>query len=284
MEQIINPSYIRSILEPRRADASKHDFGQALLIAGTSGKMGAAVMASKACLRAGCGRLTTHVPRRGEIILQTSIPEAMVSLDKNEDFWTEIPNLNYFNAIGIGPGIGKRNEAIPLLKSLFQINSAPIVLDADAINLVAESNELKVMIPENAILTPHSGEFKRLIGCDVAQADLREKQKEFSMETMSILVHKSHRTTITDSVGNVYINTTGNVGLAKAGTGDVLTGIILGLLAQGYSPLNAAIIGVYIHGLAADCAVKKINERSLLATDVVEYLSEAFNQLSLVDG
>lgn len=283
MEQIINHSYIRSILEPRRADASKHDFGQALLIAGSCGKMGAAVMASKACLRAGCGRLTTHVPRRGEIILQTSIPEAMVSLDKNDDFWTEIPNLTYFNAIGIGPGIGKRNGAIPLLKSLFQINSAPIVLDADAINLVAESNELKEMIPENTILTPHTSEFKRLIGCDVAQADLRVKQKEFSMETKSI-VHKSHRTRITDSIGNVYINTTGNVGLAKAGTGDVLTGIILGLLAQGYSPLNAAIIGVYIHGLAADCAVKKINERSLLATDVVEHLSEAFNQLSLVNG
>ena len=272
----IEKSEIQKLLPQRSRFGHKGTYGHALLIAGSFGKMGAAILASKACLRAGAGLLTTHVPHFGYQIIQTAVPEAMASVDQHDSIFTEVPDLSQFSAVGVGPGIDRKTNTKRAINELLEKVKIPIVLDADALNILAENKAWLEKLPENSILTPHPGEFKRLTGESVNSYDSIQRQREFSKKYKVIVVLKGAFTSVSMPDGRLFFNSTGNPGMATAGSGDVLTGIILGLVAQGLSPENAALAGVYLHGLAGDLAVRKNSEFSLLAGDIVKFLGKAF--------
>lgn len=263
-------------IKKRDAFSHKGTFGHALLVAGSHGKVGAAVLASKACLRTGCGLLTTHVPSCGYDILQTAVPEAMTDTDKNFEKITSIPCKETFSAVGIGPGIGTDEQTKNALQEFLSQNTKPLVLDADALNIISENPDIWNLIKPNTIITPHPGEFDRLTHKHTNTFERFETQKQFAKEHNCIVVLKGHHTSIATPDGNVFFNSTGNPGMATAGSGDVLTGIILSLLAQHYEPCKAAVYGVFLHGLAGDCS--KQNE-TLIASDIIENLKNAFSEL-----
>jgi len=267
---------VQQIIQKRSRFGHKGIYGHALLIAGSYGKMGAAVLASKACLRAGAGLLTTHVPVLGYSVIQTAVPEAMASVDQHDSFFTEFPDLLPFSAIGAGPGINQKTNTKRALYELLEKSKVPMVIDADALNILADNKSWLDKIPENSILTPHPGEFKRLAGESANSFENIQKQIEFSKKYKVIVVLKGAFTTISTPAGKLFFNSTGNPGMATAGSGDVLTGIILGLLSQGISPENAAIAGVYLHGLAGDLAVFQKSEISMIAGDIIDFLGQAF--------
>jgi NAD(P)H-hydrate epimerase len=263
-------------LRPRNKFSHKGDYGHALLMAGSYGKMGAAVLASKACLRAGVGLLTAHISAKGYEIIQTTVPEAMVSIDPGPDYLSIVPELHKYNAVGIGPGIGTNDYTGFMLQNLLKSANLPMVLDADALNLIALHQEWLDLLPVNSILTPHPGEFDRLVGSSKNGYDRIMKQIQFSQKQKIIVVLKGANTSITDPDGNCWFNCTGNPGMATAGSGDVLTGIVLSLLAQGYQPLQAALAGVYIHGMAGDLACEDTGVEALLSSDIINYIGKAF--------
>lgn len=277
--QFVEKKDVKGMIPARTKFAHKGTFGHALLIAGSYGKMGATVLASKACLRAGVGLLTTHVPHFGYTIIQTTVPEAMVSIDDYDSIFTGIPDLNPFNAIGAGPGIGMKNNTKKALKELIENAKVPLVLDADALNILSENKEWLKELPPKSILTPHPGEFKRLVGKTANSWERIEKQRQMAKEFKIILVLKGAFTTIALPDGKLFFNSTGNPGMATAGSGDSLTGIILGLLAQRIPPEHAAIAGVFLHGLAGDMASRIKSEHALIAGDIIEFLGEAFLEL-----
>lgn len=270
---------IKSILKFRRKFSHKGNFGHALLIAGSYGKTGAAVLSTKACLRSGVGLLTTHIPKTGYNILQTAIPEAMTSIDASDKIFSELPDLLKYNAIGIGPGIGRENESQNAFKLLIQNSPVPLVIDADAINILGENKTWIAFLPENSILTPHPKEFERIAGKTNNNFERYNLQREFSIKNKVYIVLKGAHTAISCPDGNVYFNSTGNPGMATAGSGDVLTGIILSLFAQGYSSKQASLLGVFIHGLAGDIAAEKLSLESLIASDIIDNLPYAFNKI-----
>jgi NAD(P)H-hydrate epimerase len=250
-----------------------------LLVAGSYGKMGASVLASKACLRSGVGLLTVHIPHFGYSIIQTAVPEAMVSIDDHDSIFTGVPDLTPFSAIGAGPGIGIKSNTKKALKELIEKAKVPLVLDADALNILSENKEWLKGLPENSILTPHPGEFKRLAGETSNSWERIQKQRQMAVELKVIIVLKGAFTTIALPNGKLYFNSTGNPGMATAGSGDSLTGIILGLLAQRIPPEHAAIAGVFLHGLAGDLAACEKSENALIAGDITNYLGKAFFEL-----
>lgn len=264
---------IKSILKPRVAESHKGNYGHALLIAGSEGKMGAAVIAAKACLRSGVGLLTVNVPFSEKSVLPIALPEAMLNLRENTI------DLSHFSAIGIGPGLGTSNEAKKLLDSLLKETNIPVLLDADALNLIAADKEILKYIPEGSVLTPHPKEFDRLFGNHKSTEDRIATTIQKAKELNVVIVLKGHQTLITYN-GESVLNTTGNAGLAKGGSGDALTGIITSFLAQGYSPFDAAKLGVYIHGLAADLSLKNQSMESVLILDIIENLGKAFHEIS----
>jgi len=271
---------IRPTIIKRKKFAHKGIYGHALLMAGSYGKIGAAVLTSKACLRAGAGLLTVHVPQCGYSIMQTSVPEAMIEADINDKFITQNNFSEQYAAVGIGPGIDKNIETLHALIQLLKACKKPMVIDADAINLLAENEELKSLIPHNSIITPHIKEFERFAGEHYEDDYKRfEKQKELSAKYKIIIVLKGAYTCITCPDGNAYFNSTGNPGMATGGSGDVLTGVILGLLSQGYLPLDAARTGVFLHGFAGDMATKALSEYSLIASDIINYLPAAYGEI-----
>ncbi len=259
----------------------KGTYGHALLLAGAKGKMGAAQLAAKACLRSGAGLITAHVPKCGLDIMQVGVQEAMCSADSNEDHLIDHPKLNGFNAIGIGPGIGTEKDTANVLKRLLQDAKAKLVLDADALNILSENKTWLNFLPKGTILTPHPKEFERLAGGWENSIERLNLQQEFSKKYGVVVVVKGAYTTITNAAGQTFFNSTGNAGMATAGSGDVLTGIILGLLAQGYSSEVAAVMGVWLHGTAGDCALNHQTKETLIASDLVDYLRVAFRQLSI---
>jgi len=277
--QLIDESYIRELLKRRSRFSHKGTYGHGLLISGSYGKMGAAILASKACLRSGIGLLSTHIPRLGYDIMQTAVPESMVSIDRSDIIFTEYPELKNFDAIGVGPGIDTKCNSIRALEELIEECDKPLVLDADALNIIGANNELKKDLPKGTILTPHMKEFERILGKSNGAFDRNEKQRAFSQEQSVVMVLKGAFTAITDENGRCYFNPTGNPGMATAGSGDVLTGIILSLLAQGYSSLHAALIGVYVHGLAGDLAAEEIGQDALIASDIVNFLPHAWKNI-----
>lgn len=252
--------------------------GHAVIIAGSYGKIGAAVLASKSCLKSGCGLVTTFAPKCGYQILQISIPEVMVVTDENTNFITHIHLPLLPQAIGIGPGIGQELGTQKALFEFLRINKSSLVLDADALNILAENLSWLELIPENTILTPHPKELERLIGKWNSESEKFQKTIAFSEKYKVIIVMKGAPTYIIIKT-EIYENTTGNAALATAGSGDTLTGIITGLLAQGYEPKYAAKLGVFLHGLTADIALPTTGYQSFIASDIIEYLGKAFLEL-----
>ncbi len=270
---------IAGVFQPRERFAHKGTFGHALLIAGSKGKMGAAILAGHSCLRSGCGLLTIHIPQRGEVMMQTAFPEAMVSFDQHADYFSSVPEISHYSAIGIGPGLGQHFESAVALERLLQTIGKPLVIDADALNLIASNNDLLKLIPPHSILTPHPKEFDRLAGESPCMAERLKKAREFASSHEVLIVLKGAFTATCTPEGRVYFNSTGNPGMATAGSGDVLTGIILSLLAQGAEPEAAAVIGVYLHGMAGDLAAAFRSEESMIAGDITEMLGKAFKQI-----
>jgi NAD(P)H-hydrate epimerase len=271
---------IAALIPVRDRFAHKGNFGHALLVAGSRGKMGAAVLSAKACLRSGAGLLTAHIPSCGEIIMQTAFPEAMSKMDAAVDFISDVGDISGYSAIGIGPGIGLRKETAGALFRLFENKEKPFVVDADAINLLSQHEYLWEALPPNSILTPHPKEFDRLAGNSADTSERIQKAISLAQKKQCYIVLKGYNTAICTPDGECYINPTGNPGMATAGSGDVLTGIILGLLAQSYSPLHAALAGVFLHGLSGDIAAGQNSEESLIAGDIIAYLGAAFKKIT----
>jgi ADP-dependent NAD(P)H-hydrate dehydratase / NAD(P)H-hydrate epimerase len=270
---------VRKLIVPRSKFSHKGTFGHALLIAGSYGKTGAAVLASRACLRAGAGLLTTHVPHFSYPIVQATVPEAMVSVDAHDSIFTEFPDLEFFNAIGAGPGIGMKTNTRKALYELITQAHVPLVLDADALNILSENSEWMQQLPENSILTPHPGEFRKLAGETANSWERIQMQRQLAISLKVIVVLKGAYTSVALSDGRLFFNSSGNPGMATAGSGDTLTGIILGLLACRMKPEHAAIAGVYLHGLAGDLAAKVKSEPALVAGDIIENLGQAFLEM-----
>ncbi|MFC2151169.1 NAD(P)H-hydrate dehydratase [Bacteroidota bacterium] len=276
---MVDKEFVSRELINRKKFSHKGTFGHVLLISGSYGKMGAAILGAKACLRTGSGLVTVHVPKIGYEIMQTAIPEAMISIDWSDIIFTNVPNAENYTSIGVGPGIGTKHNTKKALSNLIEIISIPMVIDADGLNILSEQKELIDKVPKNSILTPHPKEFERLIGKATKGIERVQAQIDFSVKNQIYVVLKGAHTSISCPDGTCYFNSTGNPGMATAGSGDVLTGIILSLLGQGYNPKLAAIIGVYIHGLAGDVAAKKVGQEALIATDIIENLGNAFIQI-----
>jgi NAD(P)H-hydrate epimerase len=276
---LLTRKMVSGLLKPRTKFAHKGNFGHALLITGGYGKMGASVLASKACLRSGVGLLHTHTPGKGYQIIQTAVPEAMVTIDPDDGHFTALPDLEPFTAIGIGPGIGFHEKTKIALKLLIQNAAVPLLFDADALTILGENKTWIPFIPKNSVFTPHPGEFERLVGKAKNDFDRNRLQREFSVKYGVYVVLKGANTCICGPDGVCYFNSTGNPGMATGGSGDVLTGLITGLLAQKYHPRDACLLGVYLHGLAGDLAAKKQGMEGMIAGDIVEKIGKAFKKV-----
>lgn len=270
----LNNKFIKSILKERKAFSNKGDYGHALIIAGHKGYMGAATIVAKAALRSGLGLLSLCIPENERFILQTAVTEAMVIVREEK-----LHNLDKFSAVGIGSGMGTDNVSEDVLISVLTNFKKPLVLDADALTIISNNKKILSEIPMDTILTPHIVEFDRLFGMHQTKEERVKTGIQLAKDYHIIIVLKDHHTTIV-SAEKVYYNTTGNSGLAKGGSGDALTGIITSFLAQGYSPINAACLGVYLHGLAADITLKKQSMESMIISDVIENFGKAFKKIS----
>lgn len=275
----ISKDIAQSILHTRQKFSHKGNYGHALLIAGSKGKMGAAILATKACLRSGAGLLTVQIPKCGTEIMQTSVPEAMCIADENLNFIGNLTDITSFSTIGIGPGLGQEEQTQKALKLLIQNADKPLVIDADALNILSENKTWLAFLPQNSILTPHPKEFERLVGKWTTDEERLELQQELSVKNNLIVVLKGANTSITCPDDMIFFNSSGNPGMATGGSGDVLTGIITSLLAQDYNPKDAAIFGVYLHGVAGDIAKENLGEDSMIASDILNYLPMAFGWL-----
>ena len=264
--------------KPIDAQTHKGIQGHALLIGGSYGKIGAVTLSSKACLKTGCGLVTVFIPRCGYEILQTANPEVMVLTDVQEKHISKIDFDFSPKAIGIGPGMGQDLETQEALFEFLKTNSLPLVIDADALNILTENPKWVFLLPAKTILTPHPKELERLIGKWESDSEKMEKAITFSKKHHLIIVMKGATTFIIDDE-TIYENTTGNAALATAGTGDVLTGMITSLLAQSYESIDAAIMGVYLHGLTADIALSKTGYQAFIASDVISNIGNAYLSL-----
>ncbi|KAA3638667.1 MAG: NAD(P)H-hydrate dehydratase [Bacteroidetes bacterium] len=270
---------IQLLLNPLKKFDHKGTFGHALLVMGSYGKIGAATLAAKACLRTGCGLVTVHLPKCGYEILQTAAPEIMVSIDEGENYIENPPNPENYASIGAGCGIGTTPETAKALQKLISENDHPVLLDADALNILAANKQWLRELPQGSILTPHPGEFRRLFDGYANNFEQNEIQRQMAQELNVFIVLKGAHTCIADPEGNCYFNSTGNPGMATAGSGDVLSGMITSFLAQGYPPKSAAILGVYLHGLAGDIAADQQDPKSLIASDIINAIGPAFKTI-----
>lgn len=278
---LIGEKDIKKIYRKRLRFSHKGHFGHALIIAGSYGKMGAAVLSARACLRAGCGLLTCHIPSSGYGIMQESVPEAMVITDFNSSMVTALNEpFSGYDAIGLGPGIGTARETRDMIKSLLKGIDKPIVVDADGLNCLALDKTLFKSIPPGSLLTPHPREFDRLFGESISDYDRLELATEQAKKTKCHIILKGHHSCIACPSGKSYFNTTGNAGMATAGSGDVLTGILTACIGQGYPPEQAAVLGVYLHGLAGDIAAESGSIEGLIAGDIIASLPLAFKRIS----
>lgn len=271
---------IRSLIKPRKRFAHKGTFGHGLLIAGSYGMAGASILAAKACLKSGVGLLTVHVPIHNHDLLQTTVPEAIVHTDIQERYFAQPVHLNRYSALAIGPGIGQEEDTALAMMEQIQGSTLPIVLDADAINILSTHRNWLSRLPKRCILTPHLGELERLIGKCMDTYERLVKVKELAAYLQSYIIVKGAWTAIATPEGNFYFNPTGNPGMATGGSGDVLTGILLGLLAQGYSREEACKLGIYIHGLAGDIAAQEKTEMGMTASDIIESLPAAWKKIA----
>jgi NAD(P)H-hydrate epimerase len=276
---IIDKQWIASIIKPRKKFSHKGDYGHGALIAGSKGMMGAAVLSAKAFVRSGGGKLTCHIPGIGYDIMQISVPEAMSKTENGSEHIQTVSSLEKYDAVGVGPGLGLYDSHAGLLANIFAQFKKPLVVDADALNILSRNKYLLDKIPATSVLTPHNKEFERIFGAPTDDFDKINKALAASAEYNIVIVLKGPYTFIALPSGTGYFNPTGNPGMATGGTGDVLTGIITSLLAQDLPPGHAAIAGVYLHGLAGDIAAKYKSQQSLIASDIINFLSDAFLQL-----
>lgn len=272
----ITKDTIRAVYIPRDKFAHKGHFGHALLVMGSFGKLGAAILATKACLRTGVGLVTVHVPSIGYEVMQMAVPEAMVSLDEDERIFTRVYDLPKYSTIALGCGLSTKNKTRNALCYVLKNMDQPTVLDADALNILGQSPDWFEYIPKNSILTPHPKEFERMFGRPKDNFERLALQREKAKELGVYIILKGANSCIAAPDGTCFFNSTGNPGMGTAGSGDVLTGILSSLLAQNYNPMDACILGVYIHGLAGDIAAQDNSEESLTAGDIVDYLGQAF--------
>ena len=267
---LVDREMMKSIIHHRPKFSHKGTYGHALLVAGSEGKTGAAVLGAKSCLRTGVGLLSVKLPKSAWTPLQSSLPEAMIQVDDK---------LDAFNAIGVGPGLGKDDDAQRLVRSLIQDAKVPLVMDADALNILGENKTWLSFLPAKTILTPHPKEFERLFGKTSTSFERLELLREMAVKHGIVIVLKGAYTATAMPNGTVFFNSTGNPGMATAGSGDVLTGMILSLLAQRYTPEEAAVLGVYLHGLAGDFAAEHYSQEAMIASDITENIGKAFSSL-----
>lgn len=270
---------IQTLLKPRSKFSHKGVFGHALLMAGSKGKSGAAVISAKACLRSGAGLLSVHSTKNTLDALLNHLPEAMSIEDANSNFISEVDKPEKYEAIAFGPGVGLEEDTQLVLKKLLQYYSGKLIIDADGLNILSENKTWLNFLPPSTILTPHPKEFERLTKKFENEFERLKGLKHFSLKYNCIVILKGAHSAIAMPDGNVFFNSTGNPGLAKGGSGDGLTGIILGLLARGYNAPQASLIGTFIHGFAADLFTRKKSEESLLVSDVIDLLPKAFKKL-----
>ena len=271
------------LLKPLAKYSHKGIQGHALIVGGSLGKIGAVTLASKAALSSGCGLVTAYLPKCGTNIIQSSLPEAMVVQDVKD---THISSISYNispTAIAIGMGMGQHKDTKKALLEFLKTSSTPLVVDADALNILSENPDWLLYLQPNTILTPHPGELSRLIGEWADDFDKIERTRQFARKYNLIVVIKGAHTVIISS-DNLYVNSSGTPALATAGSGDVLSGIITGLLAQGYKPLVAAQLGVYIHGMTANITSKDINPRSFIASNIIENIGKVYDRMSIVEN
>jgi len=267
------------LLKKRNKFDHKGIYGHGLIISGSSDKMGAAVLGASAALRTGIGLITCHIPFSGSTVLQSNIPEAMIRKDPSENNITDIGSTDSFSAVGIGPGIGTGPETQRAVYNLLKECKTPLVMDADALNILSMNMSWLPLLPTGTILTPHVKEFERLTGKSENGYRRLQKQVEFSKKHNCFIVLKGACSSVSTPDGRVFFNSTGNPGMATGGSGDVLTGIILSLLAQGYTPENAAVLGVYLHGLSGDIAAGESCYESIIASDIINCIGKAFNKI-----
>lgn len=271
---------LRSILRPRNDFAHKGQMGHALIIAGSYGMTGAAILATKACLRSGVGKVTVRTPKRNYAIMQMAVPEAVLQMDHEETCFSEALDAHDYDALGIGPGIGTHeNTAIALIAQIRRAQ-CPIVLDADALNILANHRAWMQQLPKEIIMTPHPAEFDRINGGASSDCyDRLSKARDLAIQLGAYIILKGHYSALCMPDGHVIFNPSGNSGMATAGCGDVLAGVITGLLARGYKRAEACQLGMYLHGLAGDLAIRDIGKESLIASDIIRYLPKAFLRL-----
>jgi ADP-dependent NAD(P)H-hydrate dehydratase / NAD(P)H-hydrate epimerase len=272
----IDDSFIRKIIRPRTKFSHKGTFGKALIAAGKYGSFGAAVLCARACYRCGTGLVYTLLPESGVDIMQIALPEAVVISGESKNGLLSVPDVSHFNVVAIGPGISEDASGEKLLTDLFSAFRKPLVIDASALNIISVNKELLKLIPEGSILTPHPKEFERLIGKFRNDYEKLEKLKNLAAEIKGFVVLKGAHSVIATPEGIMYFNSTGNPGMATGGSGDVLTGIIAGLMAQGYTSEHAAILGVYLHGYAGDKAGRRTGLAPLLASDIIEGIKDFY--------
>ena len=276
---MLDADFVKKHMLGRDDFANKGTMGHALLIAGTYGMAGAAVLATRACLRSGVGKVTTLTPRCNYNIMQVSVPEAVLALDR-EDYYSEAVATDDYDAVGVGPGLGRQEGSALALMSQLQQTTCPIVLDADALNMLGSHGTWINQLPDNVIMTPHPKEFDRLAATTCHSDSQRLKVARDMAESLrAYILLKGHYSALCLPDGNVVFNTTGNSGMATAGSGDVLTGVITALLARGYSRKWACVVGMYLHGLAGDIAAERVGKESLVASDIIEALPEAFRRI-----
>lgn len=274
MPQTLTRKFVAGLLKPRKSSSNKYEYGHALVVAGNRGKMGAAVLAAKACVRCGAGLTTVSVPGAERSIIQSAVPEAMMI----ERMGLPV-NINKYAAVGFGPGMGISEKDEICFFEMLQKTDQPVLLDADALTILSKHRESWISLPSGTILTPHEAEFDRLFGVHKNREERIQKAKDIAKQFSWLIVLKGPETAII-SKEKYYTNKTGNPGLAKGGSGDVLTGMITAFLAQGYPSVDAACLGVYLHGAAADLALKKQSVESMIAGDVIECIGAAFKGLA----
>jgi len=274
--ELVDLQLVKQIYKPRKKFAHKGTFGHALIIAGEKGKMGAAVLCATACLRSGAGLVTAMVPEEQFPVIQISLPEAMAMSQQ------EIATIDWlkYSSIGIGPGLGTQEEGARLVHGVLSHYNKPVVIDADGLNILSRNQELLMELPPGSILSPHPKEFERLFGESDNHLERIQAARVHAQKLFVYIIVKGHNSFVACPDGEVYFNTTGNAGMATGGSGDVLTGIMAGLLAQGYLSKETCLLGMYLHGLAADIAVQDLSQEALIAGDIPNYLGKAFIALS----
>lgn len=280
---IFSPSDIArmsGVLTPRQPNSHKGTYGHALIIAGSYGMGGAATLSARACLRTGAGKVSVHTPLMNNDLIQIAVPEATLSHDPSDTVFTAPPDLAPYQAIAVGPGIGTSRPTGTALFKLLTTATRPMVIDADALNLLSAHPAWLGQVPEGSILTPHPGEMARLAPGAANSGNLLEAAIRLATTHHLYVVLKGHHTAVCTPESHVWFNATGNPGMATAGSGDVLTGIITGLLAQGHTPLHAAMLGVCLHGLSGDIAAEGLGQMPLIASDLIDHLPRAFGRLA----